>query len=82
MKTISSTPAEDALLHLWVWLSIHRRTRAALAVVFTCLVCQMINTPPVLAAEDDSAPQTSIDTYWLPLAGVTDTHGVPVGRYT
>ncbi|MFI7583506.1 hypothetical protein ACH9DO_06910 [Kocuria sp. M1N1S27] len=82
MRTISSTPAEDALLYLWVWLSIHRRIRAALAVVFTCLVCQLINTPPALAAEDDSASQTSIDTYWLPLAGVTDTHGVPVGTYT
>lgn len=81
MKTISSTPAEDAMLRLWVWLSVHRKTRAVLAVMILCTVSQLINTTAAMA-DDDSAPKTTLGTYWLPLGDVTDSHGVPVDQYT
>lgn len=81
MKTISSTPAEDAMLRLWVWLSVHRKTRAVLAVMILCTISQLINTTAAMA-DDDSAPKTTLGTYWLPLGDVTDSHGVLVDQYT
>lgn len=81
LNTVSSTPAQDALLRAWIWLSFHRKTRFMLAVALTCFLCQMTNATMALAA-DDKAPTTALNTYLLPLGNVTDTHGVPVGTYT
>lgn len=81
MKQISSTPVEDALLRLWVWLSVHRKTRILLAVAATCVIAELITTTSALA-DDETKPDTSIDTYGLPLTEVTDTHGVPLDKYT
>ncbi|WP_146070556.1 hypothetical protein, partial [Arthrobacter sp. 08Y14] len=33
-------------------------------------------------AADEEAQTPSLHTYWLPLGGITDAHGVPVGQYT
>ena len=81
MSTVSATPAQDTLLRAWIWLSFHRKTRFVLGIFLTCFLCQMANATMAIAA-DDEAPTTSLNTYWLPLGGVTDTHGVPVGQYT
>ncbi|MBG6184733.1 hypothetical protein IWX65_002711 [Arthrobacter sp. CAN_A214] len=80
ITTVSATPAQDALLRAWIWLSFHKKTRILLAVVFTCFLCQMVNATMAQAADEDQGIDPN--TYWLPLAGVTDTHGVPVGKYT
>ena len=81
MSAVSATPAQDALLRAWIWLSFHRKTRILLAVFLTCFLCQMANATMALAADDEET-STSLNTYWLPLGNVTDTHGVPVGQYT
>lgn len=78
---VSSTPAQDALLRAWIWLSFHRKTRGLLAVVVICFLCQMTNATMALAV-DDLEYTTNLSTYLLPLVGVTDTHGVPLGQYT
>ena len=79
-SAVSATPAQDALLRAWIWLSFHPKTRILLAVVLTCFVCQMVNATMAQAADEE--PAIDPNTYWLPLANVTDTHGVPVGTYT
>ncbi len=77
---VSSTPAQDALLRAWIWLSFHHKTRMLLAVVLTCFLCQMVNATMASAADEEQ--EARLNTYWLPLGNVTDSHGVPVGQYT
>lgn len=81
MDKVSSTPAQDALLRAWIWLSFHRKTRFVLAVIFVCFVCQLTNSTMAMAADDDD-DTTALNTYLLPLESITDTHGVPLGKYT
>lgn len=81
IEKVSSTPAQDALLRAWIWLSFHRKTRFVLAVLLVCFISQMTNATMALADDDDD-DATSLNTYLLPLSTVTDTHGVPLGKYT
>lgn len=81
MLSTLNAPFDNAMLRVWVWLSWHRKTRFALAVLFTCVLCQMVNVTAASAA-DDTGQQTAVNTYMLPLKSVTDTHGVPLGQYT
>ena len=63
----------------WAWLRIHPKTRWALIIGVVCTICYMINTDSAWATTED---QTSATTFFLPLGDVTDTHGVPIWRYT
>lgn len=81
MMTVSATPAQDAMLRAWIWLSFHKKTRILLMVIATCFVCQMVNATMAQAADEEAGGMQQ-NTYWLPLNNVTDTHGVPVGSYT
>lgn len=65
MDKVSSTPAQDALLRAWIWLSFHRKTRFVLAVIFVCFVCQLTNSTMAMAADDDD-DTTALNTYLLP----------------
>lgn len=70
--------AEELSLHLWKWLTIHRKTRAILTIIALCTVCTFLNQQTALADDGSSG---SINTFYLPVDKVTDSHGVPISAY-
>lgn len=73
-----SANAEELSLHLWKWLTIHRKTRAILTIIALCTVCTFLNQQTALADDGSSG---SINTFYLPVDKVTDSHGVPISAY-
>lgn len=79
--SLSPRPAQDALLRAWIWLAQHPKLRIALAVAIVCTISSFINETTAGAAEDVNGAG-SRDTFFFPLGGVTDSHGVGVDKYT
>lgn len=72
------TPGSIARSVFW-WFQDHRKIRWALLFTVVCTACYLFNTGAVWA---DTEAESTAATFFLPLAGVTDTHGVPISRYT
>lgn len=72
------TTASVARSIFW-WFQEHKKIRWALLFVVVCTACYLFNTGVVWA---DTEAESNASTFALPLAGVTDTHGVPISRYT
>ncbi len=73
-----SANAEELSLQLWKWLTIHRKTRIGLIVIAVCTLCSFLNQQVALA---DGGSSGSINTFYLPVEKVTDSHGVPISAY-
>lgn len=73
-----SSNAEEMSLHLWKWLTIHRKTRALLIAIAVCTLCTFLNQQTAFA---DDSTSGSINTFYLPVDKVTDSHGVPISAY-
>lgn len=59
------------------WLKEHPKSRYVLAFLIICTICHIINQG--VAWADTEAPSARM--LYLPLGGITDTHGVPAWRY-
>lgn len=81
IATVAARPADEALLRVWVWLSVHRRVRAGLIIWCVLTLCWFVNVTTAQAA-DMALDNGSSSTFFLPIGHVTDTSGVPIGRYT
>lgn len=72
-------PGDELLLKIWCWLSAHRKTRALLIYAGICTVCMIVNMNGARADDSDSG---TTSTLFLPFSDVTDSHGVPVDKFT
>lgn len=79
IATVVARPADDALLRMWAWLSVHRKVRAALIAWCVLTVCWFVNTTNAHATM--ALDNGSLETFSLPIGHVTDTSGVPIGAY-
>lgn len=79
MKLATAIPTPfDVLRTISVWLKVHPKTRYAITFAVICTICYFILEGTAWA---DTESRISARTFYLPLEGVTDTHGVPIWRY-
>lgn len=81
VATVAARPADEFMLRVWVWLSVHRRVRMALAAWCVLTLCWFVNVTIANAAEMDMSSGVT-GTFMLPLGHLTDTSGVPLHRYS
>lgn len=71
------TPTDDLTLRIWTWLNWHPKTKTLLAITTLCTLCTFINIETARAEDGQT-----INTLYLPLGHITDSHGVPISAYT
>lgn len=77
MRTTLDATAQELSLQLWKWLTLHPKTKALLLASILCTISTFINIENARAADGGQ----TINTLYLPLDHITDSHGVPISAY-
>ena len=70
IATVAARPADEALLRVWVWLSVHRRVRAGLIIWCVLTLCWFVNVTTAQAA-DMALDNGSSSTFFQPCTART-----------